>query len=355
MLLTDQQIAFFGLCWLMILGVAAISDGQLTRRVIAFVTAAAVLPLVPAFWLYGLPLTRIAGYTTPGASEALRYSLPVTMLWTPGLIWRVYGALLPTALIVAVTRLRCDRSLKLWLLASIGFVILTFGPATASGHVPLPFALFRVLPIFKQFRTPYRFQIPAAIGLAVLAAIVFARATDAAGAPVRRALLLGATALAVADVLLYRVAFPMLIQSMPREPVYDAIAMDSRDRVILEVPFGVRTGTDRIGEGEIFTYYQPRHGKRLLNGFAARGPLAALAHYRESPALMFLAHEVQPPGDVLADLHQQLRDLDVGYLVVHTDRMTPSWRRQVLALVAELDNLTPMATGRAETVAFRID
>ena len=157
----------------------------------------------------------------------------------------------------------------------------------------------------------------------------------------------------MADVVLYRVAHPVLVQSMPVQPVYAQIAQDLRDVVVLEVPVGVRTGTDRIGDGEIFTFYQPTHGKRLINGFAARGPLEALAYYRGSPALMFLAHEPAPAGDLVADLRRQLHELGVGYIVIHADRMDARWRAQTLALFQQLDGLEPIATERSDTIAFR--
>jgi hypothetical protein len=142
---------------------------------------------------------------------------------------------------------------------------------------------------------------------------------------------------------------------MPSEPVYAEIGRDPVPSVLLEVPVGVRNGTDRIGvDGEILTYYQPTHGKRLVNGFVARSPLAAIDYYRRSPAFMYLAGEVPPPGDLTADLHQKIAELGVGYVVVHPNMMKPERVAPTLRLLASVPGLTPIAS-RPDLVAFRRD
>lgn len=158
---------------------------------------------------------------------------------------------------------------------------------------------------------------------------------------------------AAVDLIAYRAARGVALQTMPGEPIYAQIAVDPTDRLVLEIPFGVRTGTDRIGPGEIFTFYQPQHRKRLINGFVARGPLEALDYYRRSPALMLLAGEPLPPGDVDADLRTQLRTLNVGYVVIHTDQMASGWRERVLDVFRAV-SADRLDTGRIETVALRL-
>lgn len=89
-------------------------------------------------------------------------------------------------------------------------------------------------------------------------------------------------------------------------------------------PVGVRTGTDRIGPGEALSFHQPIHRKRLINGSTSRLPLAALEYYRASPSIMFLAGEPPPPGDLAADLQRRLRELRVGYVIVHPECSIPN-------------------------------
>jgi hypothetical protein len=339
LLLVDQQVAMFGLLWLALLGIDSLQSGRMkwpAARTIGIATAALAAPFI---WLYARPLTS-PGFTTPAASEAFTYSYPLALFWRPGLIWRAFGSLLPLAFVAAAGRIRGDRRLLVWWAGSALFLILMLGP---SAYI---FAALQHLPGLAQFRTPYRFQIPAAIGFSVLAGLLLSQASN-------RMLTVVAVAVFV-DLLAYRVAHPVLLQSMPHEPVYEAIAVDPTDRLVLEVPVGVRAGTDQIGPGEIFTFYQPVHRKRLINGMLARGPLHALDYYRRSPALMFLAHEQAPPGDLASDLRRLVRDLEVGFIVIHADRMERPWHEQVVALVNTLDGLEPIHTGRTETMAFRL-
>jgi hypothetical protein len=141
---------------------------------------------------------------------------------------------------------------------------------------------------------------------------------------------------------------------MPDDPVYAQIAEDSRDCLVLEVPLGVRTGTDRVGPGEALSFYQPTHQKRLINGFAARAPLAAMQYYRSSPALMTLAGEAPPPGDVAADLASRLDELRVGYVVVHAGMMSQEHLRGVLELLGRMKGLSCIERG-PDVIAFRRD
>jgi hypothetical protein len=339
MLLVDQQIAMYGAIWLSLLGARALFSGRLSIASARAIAIACVVVSVPFVWLYVRPLA-LQDYTVPGVSEALVYSYPLSLPWRPAIVWRAYGLVLPLTFLAAAWHMRRDRTLIFWWVATAVFVILTLGPAA---HV---FSVLRLVPGFAQFRTPYRFQMAAAIGLAVMTGLLMARAS-------RRAVAIVAC-VAVLDLLAYRARHPVGVQSMPDEPVYSQIAADPADRVVLEVPFGVRTGTDQIGDGEIFTFYQPRHGKRLINGLVGRGPLQALDYYRRSPALMFLANLTPPPGNIGADLQAQITAIDVGYIVVHTDRMERAWAEQTIALVRALDAV-PLETGRPETIAFRLN
>jgi hypothetical protein len=104
----------------------------------------------------------------------------------------------------------------------------------------------------------------------------------------------------------------------------------------------VRTGIDRIGSGEELSFYQPVHQKRLINGFAARVPWVALDYYRRSPALMLLAGETPPPGDIEADFRHRLRELRVGYVVVHRDMIPREQLPKIVALIQSSGDLSPL-------------
>ncbi|MDP9000768.1 MAG: hypothetical protein M3O46_11730 [Myxococcota bacterium] len=353
-LLADQQITLFGALWLVVFAVyavrerrAALVDSRFLRCCIAVVLISAV----PAYLLYYRPLTRDLGYTVPGAIEAYNYSMRLGDLLDPRITWQIYGLVLPAGLLAGLLLLRRQPRLWPWVLGALAFVVLTLGPVIHGTRIPLPFALIRKLPSLEHFRTPYRFQIPAVLGMATATGLVIARLTERVHA--RRKAILGGCALVIlADLVAHRLAYGFRLQTMPQEPLYARIAADPRDCLVLEVPLGVRTGTDRIGPGEELTFYQPVHRKRLVNGFAARVPLVALEYYRQSPALMFLAGATPPPGDLQADLRHRLSELRVGYVVVHPEMVASDRLPEILDLLRHTGELTPLNASQS-LIAFQ--
>jgi len=355
-MMADQQAALFCGGWLVLLFVYFLivrRHDVVNTRFVTRGAAVVTILLAPAYFLYWKPFARTTGYTVPGAIEALTYSYPLDLLWTPSMFWRVYGLLMPIALVISLGLIRRVPSVAPWLLGSMLFIALSLGPVVTGTNVALPFSIVQALPGLGQFRTPYRFQIPAAIGLAVAVGILVSRALHSCGQTSRKKLLTSIAALVVADLLAYRVVSGFATGSRPHEPVYEEIARDGRHCVLLEVPVGVRTGTDRIGLGEVLTFYQPIHHKRLVNGFVARGPLEALEYYRQSPAMMFLANEPPPAGDLAEDLRRRLRDLDVCYVVIHPELMDRAWHERTLELFRSLEGLRRLETGSA-TAAFQV-
>jgi hypothetical protein len=96
------------------------------------------------------------------------------------------------------------------------------------------------------------------------------------------------------------------------------------------------------------------HGKRLMNGFLARAPLAALDYYRASPAIMFLAHEAPLTALVAEDLQRKLRELAVGHIVIHPGMMDPAWLKETMELAAGIKGLRRLETGTG-VIAFRVE
>ena len=311
-LVVDQQIALFCAFWVVVLsGHLVLTRGRevLDRRFAALAAVVVLISLVPAYLLYYRPLTRDTGYTVPDATEALNYSVPPSVFADPALVWHAYGLALPCALVAGLVMTRRWPELRPWVIGSIAFLVLAMGPLLPGTRFPLPFALIRGLPGLSQFRTPYRFQMPAALGMSVAGGLVLARLVAPLQARTARGLLAVVGVFIAGDAVAHRLLEGFSIQTMPSEPFYAEIARDPRDCLVLEIPVGVRTGTDRIGPGEALSFYQATHGKRLINGFAARVPLVALNYYRQSPALMMLANESPPPGDIESDLKSRLNEL----------------------------------------------
>jgi hypothetical protein len=236
-LMVDQQITFFCALWLaIIIGYWAWERRKLPLNVRMWtpVTLALVFAAFPAYLLYYRPLSRATGYEVPGAVEALNYSMPVSSLLNFPLMWRVYGLVLPITFIAALAGSWRYRLLRLWIIGSLLFVTLTFGPVLRGTHFPLPFAFLRLLPGLSHFRTPYRFVMPAALGMTIATALVLGRI--ARGLPARTARWAGVAmiGLVVADAVAHRLFIGFQTQTMPSDPVYAQIAQDSRDCLVLE-------------------------------------------------------------------------------------------------------------------------
>ncbi len=357
-LVGDQEAALFAALWLFVLVVHSVASKTirprlLNARLLLRAAVAGLLAAVPAYVLYIKPFLRTSGYTTPGALEAFKYSFPVWLLWSPPLIWQVYGLLLPLSL-ASLVLLRRMPSLAPWIIGSLAFLILSFGPVIMGTQIPLPFSLMRRIPGLEQFRTPYRFQIPVAIGLTVAGAMVLSSWLARLRPRTSRLLLASLMVVAAADLLAHRLINGFRTQTMPAQDVYSVIARDTRDCVVLEVPVGVRTGTDRIGPGEALTFYQPVHRKRLINGSTSRMPLAVLEFYRSSPALMLLAGERPPDGDPSTDLRRLIAQVGIGYVVVHPGMVPGQRLQEILDLVSGMPGLQRLATA-PDVIAFRVD
>ena len=354
-LMADQQIALFCVLWVVVLSCHLVftrGPELLDRRFAALTAAVFLISLVPAYLLYYRPLARDIGYTVPDASEALNYSVAPSVFADPTLVWRAYGVVLPCAMVATLLMTRRWPELRPWVFGSIAFVVLTMGPVLPGTRFPLPFALIRGLPGLSQFRAPYRFQMPAALGMSVAGGLALSRLVARLHARTARLVLTVVGVLIAGDAVAHRLLEGFSIQTMASEPFYAEIARDPRDCLVLEIPVGVRTGTNRIGPGEALSFYQATHGKRLINGFAARVPLVALNYYRRSPALMLLANESPPPGDIESDLKSRLDELHVGYVVVHPEMVEPDRLPQVLDLLSRTGDLRRVPSS-GDLIVFR--
>lgn len=185
-----------------------------------------------------------------------------------------------------------------WWWITGGFAALSLGPfvhvAGYNTHIPGPWSLLRYVPVIGMARTPSRFAIVAALGLAIL--MVGALMSIVARWPNRRRLILS-----VATILLLAELWPAprTLYSAAISPVYDTIAADPRPVRVLTLPFGVRDGVSSTGNFRARTQFnQTRHGKTLIGGYLSRisqkriarmsaefPTLAALMRLSESRAL----------------------------------------------------------------------
>jgi hypothetical protein len=211
-----------------------------------------------------------------------------------------------------------------WIGLTIGFALLSLGPflyvAGMNTHVPGPWALLRYVPIVGAARSPARFAIVAALGLAVL----FAGALVALGRryPAHRSLL----AATIGAVLVFELfPAPRMLYSAQIPPLYRTIAADPRPVRIMELPFGVRDGLSSAGNfSSRYLYFQTLHGKKLIGGYLSRISTKRVDDMRAQPTLDALL--TLSEGHSLAPEHASrirargpgfLRRSNLGYVVIN--------------------------------------
>jgi hypothetical protein len=195
------------------------------------------------------------------------------------------------------------RSVSFWLLSGAFFGILALGPDIhilgREFKVPMPFVLFDYVPVLKNLRAPSRFYFIVMLSVAVLSAI---------GASLlfrkRRFLFF----IIVPAVLLEYVVVPIHLFDCTPPQAYHEIKRDTEAQAVLEVPFAVHDGFNRLGTPYTFIQaYQRVHTKKIFNGIVSR----------LGPERIFLSYLNLP---VIRDITLMELDLTVRDKTLQTDR-----------------------------------
>ena len=234
------------------------------------------------------------------------------------------GLVLPASVLAGAVALRREgrrpsrEALALVLLA-VAAAAVALGPEVRFfGHDlgPGPFALARLLPLFRMIRVPSRSGAFIALAVAMLAAMAWTRWRDRPG----RLLLIGAAALA--ETVIVPIPMPAWMQVVdsrrPPPPVYTWLAAQAGEPVVAELPMqGVEGILMRPTFHEsIYLVYSTLHWKPLVNGYAGIEPLPYL-ELREA-----LRHF---PSEAAIDA---LRRREVRFVVVHGAGYGPlKWAR----------------------------
>lgn len=354
---TDLQMLLFTVLWLIGLALWFFTrERDLdASRLLALATAAAIaaipflMILYPAFSSGGLPLA------TPGYEEALRYSYRWWDYFVPSVLPHAIGGYeLAVAAVAGAILFRHDARLRFWLAGALVLFVLALGPELKFTGVPMPFAMFAWWEPLAQFRTPSRLTIPAAIGLTAVMAIVVDRVFSRW--PSRRVMWCAVLAVAV-RVLLATLQHPLATQAYPVFNAYREIANAGEAGSIVEVPFGIRSGLDRIGNGgEALQFYQHIHGRKVMNAMVARLPAEMFAFYRRHPSLLVLAGEQTDASDreLATDLENVLDLVQAGFVAVHRGMMDPNQLAAVDRLISSNARLVRMTT-EGDLNLFRVE
>jgi hypothetical protein len=242
--------------------------------------------------------------------------------------------------LIAIVTFRNRGEYRLWFVGAALFAVLALGPFLLPTRFALPFAGFSFFPALRQFRTPYRLIMPAQIGLMIAAGCALAHWLPRVERQPLRWLLCGT--IVAAHLLQASAVQPFHTQTYPDYDFYRRVALEPQDFTLLEVPFGIRSGLERIGHGgEVVQYYQNVHGKRLLNGSMARVPSRIFQFYRTQPALMFLSGEPIEVGRAELDRNfaEVLKWSSSRYVLLHRELMTPNEYMRVSSFLNQQSQL----------------
>jgi hypothetical protein len=304
----------------------------------------------PILWRSSPRGVDLLAYVHPNPNHALSKWLIGDGQATAPVAFVEYTAafsLVAVAVVLFATMRAEFRPRRAWWWLTLGFMALSLGPFLivdgVNTTVPGPWALLRYVPLISAVRTPTRFAIVAALGLAMLLGGSLA-AIGERWPNRRRAIAAGVLLLLVAEL----IPTPRILYSASYSPLSAIIATDPRPVKVLNLPFGVRDGTSSAGNFSArYQFEQTLHGKRLIGGYLSRVSSRRLAGMtRRFPVLGGLV--TMSEGQSLADADARaflaqgrafIEEARVGYVVVEDGYVTP----QLHALAIEGFGLELMA------------
>ncbi len=298
---------------------------------------------------YGLYSGDLAGFTTPSflnrAGEAEYYKQKLHNL--PGSEGVNYLGLLPIVLgglaIVLVFMKKQPVKRHFVVFAVLGAVIcllLSLGPKVY--YLDEPYALnfgwlymvMSKMPILKNLRVPIRFITPAMLCLAMLAGYVVTYAnSQLTKLKLRSVGYLAATVIGIVSLMIiigeYQTHLWTYDATIPA--VYEKIAADKDDVIVMELPFRQKTGRGwEIGKGfSKQQLAQTIHGKKLLSGYISFADENVKSAPLSQPGVHYLATNLsdQTSADQNSELARAgMSNFKIRYVIVSkSDDFKGSW------------------------------
>ena len=236
------------------------------------------------------------------------------------------------------------RPPPVWVALGTVFALLALGPfihvAGFNTYIPGPWALLRYLPVIGLARTPSRI----AVMVMLVVAILFVLGLRALGQHYGRRVAIVVCVLLLAELL----PAPRSLYPASVPTIYYTIAADPRaDIRVLELPFGVSTGTSAVGAYSARAQFgQTVHGKAIAGGSLSRVSSRRIAEMQKLPivdALLRLSEGGSLRSEEFPALDQHVPSfLDrarLGYVVIDRSRASP----ELVTTVTRLLRLTYIA------------
>lgn len=237
------------------------------------------------------------------------------------------------------------RPPRVWLALAALFALIALGPfvhvAGVNTYIPGPWALVRYVPVIGLARTPARM----AVMVMMFVSILFVLGLRALRQQYGRRWLILVAVLLLAELL----PAPRVLYSASVPTIYYTIAADPRSDIrVLELPYGVSSGTGAVGGYSARAQFgQTIHGKAIAGGTLSRISSKRIAEMKKQPivnALIRLSQGESPSPEELSALAPHvapfLDRVRLGYVIIDRSRLSAA----SIAAVIGLLRLTPVAS-----------
>ena len=271
-------------------------------------------------------MTDMVGFLRPGKV----YSPDLKALYGEDLLIVVYLGWVPLLCSLAAWVMRRRRrDMLLWSIIFVVFLIFSLGPYLyihgeyiryQGRMIPLPFLpFFEAFPIFSRISHPFRFVVPATLGLSIMTGYGVLMLTRGMSVWSKRLSVGAVITAALAEVLLGSGA----VWPIPRAEAQIPVAYDLlEDGAVLDLPITVPNL-----ERAVYTYYQTRHG--LPSPYGLNEPLPKeLNRNRFTKFLVYIesgyVDSLPPmvPDLELVSSARMLKNMGYRYVVVHENLYT---------------------------------
>jgi hypothetical protein len=337
--------------------------------------AAAWRELLPWARIGGVSLLLLLPFVVPAALETLTspfarksdelvFSADLMLLlplpFTSGAIWQpvppdwwnLHMFAWVTLLLALAGGVLVPRQAGTWA-ALAGFcLLLSLGPSLIVGGndtgIPLPYALFRALPVVDTFRAPARINGVTTMLVGVVAAFGVARFSRGLAAPARWSVAGVLVLLIAAETI--RLPFPLVDGQV--SPFYQRIADEPGEWSVLEMPL------NRFERDRLEMYTQTYHRHYILTGLVSRS-VPRLPQEAIPPFARIEAAAAASTTDIVAlspsEREQLLRAMRVRYLVARPDPSVPGRAARQVEIARALFGALTEVYSDTELRAYRLE
>ena len=282
----------------------------------------------------GMPLSSfkkggadLANFVLPPPSQSLTKIIDYpfeTSFGKNGEGWTFLG--FTTIFLAIIAILKTDKKEKMiWIISGSFLAIISLGPFLKiygiDTGIHLPYYFLYELPYFDIFRAIGRGGVFVTFCVAILAAYGINEIFKIRSFTKRKKLLV--VTIIGFFVIIESLTIPLPTYNISESQIYDQIASDSRDVVVMQAPLGKHLLPLVTGMlFNDFTYYQNIHEKPIISGHQARPPNETADYVRTYFLNQFIGD--QPSNDIVKqDLNKvgiSLFDyFDIGYIIIYTD------------------------------------